>query len=160
MSDIRDPEAGGAAATSTPAMSSAQPQQQATSHTIEVKAKAIGSSIDWEVDGKKPDEAKLKLDKDSGGHEIIFDLDADGALKSRGLRFNCAYPIFVSENTATCPTSGVDDQINVLECSPGKLKVFDKNTGVAKMLRYQLNFVEENGAAPVCDPIIENGGST
>ena len=136
-----------------------EPTHHVTRHTIEVKAVANGHSIDWEVDRKKPEQARLKLDRNSGGHEITFDLDPDQALKNRGLRFQCAAPIFVHDEVATCPNSGVDKQIDVLECSRGTLKIFDKNTGPEKLLRYQLNFVESNGGAQVCDPIIENGGS-
>lgn len=157
--DAKEVERGCTPAASQPAMGSSKPQPEITRHTIEVKAEANGNSIDWEVDGKKPDESKLKLERDSGGHEITFDLDPDHVLKGRGLRFNCAYPIFVHDTVETCPSSGVDDQIEVFECSRGSLTIYDKNTGDSKMLRYQLNFVEDDGAAPVCDPIIENGGS-
>ncbi|HEU5285296.1 MAG TPA: hypothetical protein VFU20_02155 [Sphingomicrobium sp.] len=158
--DAKEVEPGCTPAVSKPAMGSPKQQPEITQHTIKVKAAANGNSVDWELNGKKPDESKLKLDRDSGGHEIKFDLDPDHVLKGRGLRFNCGYPIFVHDNVATCPSSGIDSQIEVLECSRGSLTIFDKNSGPSKMLRYQLNFVEDDGAAPVCDPIIENGGST
>lgn len=158
MSDIREIGSDCAPTAKGPEMSKYGSRRQLTQHSIEVDAKANGSSIDWTVDGKKPDQAKLKLDYDSGGHEIKFDLDRDRTLKGRGLRFDCAYPIFVHDNVATCPSSGVDDQIEVLACSTDSLTIYDKNVGDPKMLRYQLNFVEDNGATSVCDPIIDNGG--
>jgi hypothetical protein len=142
-----------------PAIGTPKSKRQATKHDIEVEAVANGNGVDWEIDGKKPDESKLKLDYKSGGHEITFDLDRDHALKERGLRFNCAYPIFIHDNVENCPDSGVDEQIEVLSCSTDKLTIYDKNTGEAKLLRYQLNFVEDDGAQQVCDPIIDNGGN-
>lgn len=157
-SETKEVRPGHDSTTNKPAMGCPKQQPQITGHTIEVKAGANGNSVDWELDGKKPDESKLKLERDSGGHEITFDLDPDHVLKGRGLRFNCAYPIFVHDNVATCPSSGVDGQIEVLECSRGSLTIFDKNSGPEKMLRYQLNFVEDGGKVQVCDPIIENGG--
>jgi hypothetical protein len=129
-----------------------------TKHDIEVKAIANGGTIDWEVDGKKPHKSELKFDRDSGAHEIKFDLDRDRVLKDRGLRFNCTNPIFVHDDVSRCPTSGVDEQIEVLDCSRDSLTIYDKNFGSPKLLRYQLNFVEDDGASSVCDPIIDNGG--
>ena len=160
MSDIREMQTGFAPDDPEPPLASSKPKQPVTRHTIEVKADANGNRIDWEVDNKKPEQARLKLEKDSGAHEITFDLDADRVLKHRGLRFQCAGPIFVHDNIADCPTSGLDEQIEVLECSRGTLRILDKNSGPAKVLRYQLNFVEKTGEAQVCDPIIENGGGT
>lgn len=134
--------------------------RRVTRHDVEVKAKVDGGSIDWEIGGKKPHESKIKFDPDSGAHDIRFDLDRDHALKERGLRFNCANPIFVHDKITSCPNSGLDEQIEVLDCSYEKLTVSDKNSGEAKTLRYQLNFVEKDGRVWVCDPIIENGGGT
>lgn len=135
-------------------------QERLTKHAVEVKAIANGGSIDWEIDGKKPHESKMKFEADSGGHEIQFDLDRDRALKQRGLRFDRQNPIFVHDKVTSCPTSGVDEQIEVRDCSDEKLTIYDKNNGEKKTLRYQLNFIENDGARPVCDPIIENGGKT
>lgn len=47
----------------------------------------------------------------------------------------------------------------MIECSADSLTIYDRNSGEPKLLRYQLNFVEENGATAVCDPIIDNGGT-
>lgn len=138
----------------------ARESRQVTKHDIEVKAVARSGSIDWEVDGKKPEKATLKFDRNSGAHEIRFDLDRDRTLRNRGLRFNCGYPIFVHDDISCCPTSGIDEQIEVLACSRGTLTIYDKNSGDRKLLRFQLNFVEDDGTVSVCDPIIDNGGGT
>lgn len=143
-----------------PTIDSPKGPRPVTRHDIEVKAVADGGSIDWEVDGKKPHESKVKFERDSGGHEIRFDLDRDQTLRRRGLRFNTTNPIFVHDKVTSCPTSGLDEQIEVRDCTYERLTIYDKNDGEAKTLRYQLNFVEDNGAASVCDPIIENGGGT
>ena len=146
--------------TPEPTVDSPTGQRRVTRHDIEVKAAANGGSIDWEVGGKKPNESKIKFERDSGGHEIRFDLDKDRTLKNRGLRFNCAHPIFVHDKVASCPTSGLDEQIEVRDCGYDSLRIYDKNSGAKKTLRYQLNFIEDNGSVSVCDPIIENGGGT
>lgn len=159
MSDTREMRPGCAPEAPEATMGGGR-SRQVTKHDIEVKAVANGGSIDWEVDGKKPEKATLKFGHNSGGHEIRFDLDRDRTLRNRGLRFNCAYPIYVHDDVTCCPTSGLDEQIEVLACSRGTLTIYDKNSGDSKLLRYQLNFVEDNGTQSICDPIIDNGGGT
>lgn len=159
MSDIRDRGPDCAPADEAPPGKPKGPRQ-VTRHDIEVNAVANGDKIDWEVDGKKPHESKIELAPESGGHEIHFDLDRDRTLRRRGLRFNCANPIYVHDRTDVCPTSGLDEQIEVRSCGYDSLTIYDKNSGNKKTLRYQLNFIENDNKVWVCDPIIENGGGT
>lgn len=132
--------------------------QQMVTDKVKVRASLIGGSIDWEVDGIKARDAKLKLHKGSGAHELDFRLDDDTGL---GLAFDTNDPIWVGENIPCPPPRGINsDQISVSACSSANLLTVDENSGRARELRYQLNFVTADGRQEMCDPIIENGGTT
>jgi hypothetical protein len=113
-------------------------------------------AVDFEVDGVKAKHARLKLDKDSGEHPIEFELhDHSG----RNLKFDSSDPIWVGEDCPCPPAQGINsDQITVSDCSDQKLNTLNSNSGRARELRYQLNFVAGDGAALNCDPVMENGG--
>lgn len=112
--------------------------------------------FDFEVDGVKAKQARLKLAKDSGPHEIQFQLhDQTG----RGLQFNQADPIWVDEDAPCPPTPGLTtDQLTVATCDAGTLSTVNANSGRARELRYQLNFIAADGSKADCDPIVDNGG--
>lgn len=132
--------------------------QQIVTDKVKVRASMVGGSIDWEVDGKKAKEAKLKLAKDSGAHELDFRLDDDTSL---GLRFDTEDPIWVGENCPCPPPRGINSgQIRVTDCTGKTLTTLNENSGHAREIRYQLNFIATDGRREMCDPIIENGGGT
>jgi hypothetical protein len=112
--------------------------------------------IEFEVDGVKAKHARLKLDKDSGAHAIDFKLQDHSG---KGVQFDTANPIHVGENCPCPPPQGiVTDQIRVTGCVPETLSTVNENSGDARELRYQLNFVAADGSTLDCDPIIDNGG--
>lgn len=113
-------------------------------------------AVDFEVDGVKAQHSRLKLDKDSGPHAIDFELhDQTG----KGLMFQTGDPIWVGENVPCPPEPGVNSgQMSVTGCVPQTLSTLNQNSGNARELRYQLNFVAADGSPLNCDPIIENGG--
>ena len=115
-------------------------------------------AVDFEVDGSKPKQARLKLDKDSGQHEIGFMLqDHTG----KGVQFDTSDPIWVDEDAPCPPTPGVTtDQLQVTGCTADALSTTNENSGRARELRYQLNFIAADGSRTTCDPIIDNGGGT
>lgn len=115
-------------------------------------------AVDFEVDGVTAKHAKLKLDKGSGQHAIEFRLqDHTG----RNLQFDTADPIWIDEDAPCPPTSGLStDQLSIAGCTPIALSTVNTNDGRARELRYQLNFIGEDGTRETCDPIIENGGGT
>jgi hypothetical protein len=123
-----------------------------------VKIEALGGSSkpDFRVDGMNPMNAKLTFEKGVGGDDIAFNLhDASGL----GLRFDFEDPIWVDEDAPCPPTPGLTtDQLSIKDCKPSKLFVNNLNEGRARDLRYQLNFVAEDGTRFTCDPIIQNGG--
>ena len=126
---------------------------------IKIQANADpATGIDFDVDGVKAKHARLKLDKDSGDHRIEFELhDKSG----RGLGFNQADPIWVDEDAPCPPTAGITtDQLTVLSCDARRLSVANQNSGRARELRYQLNFIAADGSQADCDPIVDNGGGT
>ena len=60
---------------------------------------------------------------------------------------------------APAPPQGINsDQIGVAGCEPDRLSTVNQNSGEARELRYQLNFVAADGSRLDCDPIIDNGG--
>jgi len=126
-----------------------------------VKVRAFlddSGSIDFEVDGVKAKHARLKLDKNSGQHEIDFALQDHSG---RGLRFDTADPIWVDEDAPCPPTPGVStDSLTILGCTANGLSAINANSGRARELRYQLNFVAADGSRSECDPIVDNGGGT
>jgi hypothetical protein len=127
----------------------------------DVKVRATlndAGGIEFEVDGVKPKQARLKLDKDSGAHAIDFKLQDHSG---KGVRFDTANPIHVGENCPCPPPQGINsDQIGVTGCEPERLSTVNQNSGDARELRYQLNFVAADGSQLECDPIIDNGGGT
>ena len=114
-------------------------------------------AVDFDVDGMKPKQARLKLGKGSGRHDIAFMLHDQTAM---GLRFDTGDPIWVDEDAPCPPTPGVTtDQLAVTGCTDNMLSTSNANDGRARELRYQLNFVADDGSRPTCDPIIDNGGN-
>lgn len=108
------------------------------------------------VDGMNPMNAKLMFDKGVGGDDIAFNLQDDSG---RGLRFDSDDPIWVDEDAPCPPTPGLTtDQLSIKDCKPAKLFVNNLNSGRSRNLRYQLNFVADDGSPHTCDPIIQNGG--
>ena len=131
---------------------------QMVTDKVKVRASLVGVSVDWEVDGVKAKQSKLKLQKDSGAHQLDFQLDDDTGL---GLSFDTSDPIWVVEDGPCPPPPGINsDQISVSQCSSDNLVALDANSGRPRELRYQLNFVAADGRRESCDPIIENGGGT
>lgn len=126
-----------------------------------VKVRAFlddSGKVDFEVDGVKAKQARLKFDKGSGPQPITFNLQDHSG---RGLKFNQDDPLWVDEDAPCPPTPGIStDQLEVTGCDPGTLSTFNKNSGRARELRYQLNFRAADGAGVECDPIIDNGGGT
>ena len=130
-----------------------------TIKAAKVKVRALlddNGQVDFEVDGMKAQHARLKLDKDTGAHAIDFDLqDHTG----RGLRFAQEDPIWVDEDAPCPPTAGISsDQLAVTGCQTSLLSTVNQNSGPGRDLRYQLNFVADDGSRFTCDPIIQNGG--
>ena len=127
----------------------------------DVKVRAIlndAGGVDFEVDGVKAKHARLKLDKDSGAHTIDFKLQDHSG---KGVQFDTANPIHVGENSQCPPPQGINsDQLAVTSCDAGTLSTINQNSGEARELRYQLNFVTAEGSKVDCDPIIDNGGGT
>jgi hypothetical protein len=119
-------------------------------------SQAASGGIDFDVDGVKAAHAWLKLDKDSGKHSINFELhDKSG----RNLKFDAADPIWISEDCPCPPAAGINsDQIDITDTAERSLQVQNGNWGRARELRYQLNFIAEDGSRAACDPVIQNGG--
>ena len=113
-------------------------------------------NIDFELDGIKPQHARLHLEKDSGKHAINFDLhDRTG----RDLAFDPDDPIWIGEDCPCPPAPGINsDQMNVAGLTSRSLKTVNANSGRGRDLRYQLNFIDRDGARQTCDPIIRNDG--
>lgn len=128
-------------------------------NTKKLKVRATADSagaVEFDIDGVKAQHAKLKLDKNSGQHAIDFELhDQSG----KGLMFQTDDPIWVGEDVPCPPSPGINSgQISVANCAPGTLSTVNENSGEARELRYQLNFVAADGSKLNCDPIIQNGG--
>ncbi len=113
-------------------------------------------AIDFEVDGVKAKQARLNLEKDSGKHALEFVLQDHTGM---GLQFDQGDPIWVGEDSPCPPAPGINsDQLSVINCNPDRLSTVDANSGRARELRYQLNFIADDGSQAKCDPIIRNGG--
>lgn len=112
--------------------------------------------VDFDLDGVGAKLSRLKLPKGSGKHEITFMLlDQTG----RGLQFDTTDPIWVDEDGPCPPTPGVSsDQLSIVGSAQNRLSAMNANDGRPRELRYQLNFVANDGSRAECDPIIENGG--
>jgi hypothetical protein len=129
------------------------------SKNVKVRATLdAAGAIDFEIDGVKAKHAQMKLDKGSGKHELDFMLqDQTG----KGLRFDERDPIWVGEDCPCPPPQGINsDQMTVVDCNGGRLSTVNANSGRERELRYQLNFVADDGSKADCDPIIRNGGGT
>ena len=124
---------------------------------VKVRAADDGAGgVDFEVDGVKAKQARMKLDKDSGEHEIEFELHDQS---NHSLAFDTTDPIWVGEDCPCPPPQGINsDQILVSSKSGQVLTASNANSGAARELRYQLNFIAKDGSSHECDPIIENGG--
>ena len=126
-----------------------------------VKIRAFNNdsgALEFDVDGMKPNQARLKLDKGSGKHDISFVLHDQS---DRGLKFITNDPIWGDEDAPCPPTPGItSDQLNVTGCTADTLSTTNANNGQARELRYQLNFIANDGSRQTCDPIIDNGGTT
>jgi hypothetical protein len=127
------------------------------SRKVKIKATGDGAGgVEFEVDGLKPHKARLKLDKDSGKHLIEFELHDQSGLE---LSFDAADPIWVDEDCPCPPAQGLNsDQVELDDCGDRLLKLVDGNWGRERELRYQLNFVGNDGSRSICDPVILNGG--
>lgn len=113
-------------------------------------------TIDFDVDGVKAKDARLKLAKGSGEHAIDIRLQDH---TRKGLRFDTDDPIWVDEDGPCPPTAGISsDQLGAVGCTTDSLSVTNANSGRPRELRYQLNFIAEDGSRASCDPIIDNGG--
>lgn len=117
---------------------------------------AANGTVEFEIDGRKAKESRIQLAAKSGPHELEYTLhDRSG----RGLAFDSGDPIWVGEDCPCPPPEGLaTDQIAIERCDDRKLAVTDSNSGRARELRYQLNFVAADGSRHECDPIINNGG--
>lgn len=126
---------------------------------MDVRVTATGGrngAIDWDIDGKKPKEARLDFAKDSGPHRIKFKLfDNTG----RGLRFDDSGPFWAHETqSGDCPpANSTSGETRVVDCKDTSLFVDNKNSKDCT-IQYQLNFVDSAGKREPVDPMIKNGG--
>ncbi len=143
-----------------------QPQQQNQSSCtvggeadvrLHAKARKAGSKIEWSLGFKNPpakgSKAEVKLEKASGGHDIVIRL-----IPTQGLdiSFQTSDPIWVSEDSECPPPPGIcTDQITIVDCIDNQLRIHDRNDGSPRSLTYQLNFIGADGL----DPMIRNGGT-
>ena len=115
-------------------------------------------TVDFELDGIKAKDHRLKLGKDEGPHSIDFELQDHSG---KELRFDTANPIWAGENCPCPPPQGLNSQqLSVGACGPQTLTLVNQNSGAPREIRYQLNFVAADGSAEGCDPIVDNGGSS
>lgn len=126
---------------------------------VKVRAEPNATGVEWTIDGKKPKESVIAVGHKSGPTDLDFKLDDQTRL---GLRFNVADPIWVLETEEDrCPSGGIaTDQISVNSCDPKRLSIANANSGAARTLHYQLNFVDQSGNTVRVDPVIKNGGGT
>ena len=128
-----------------------------------VKARRTASgAIEWDLDPNNSPQQGVKrpimLPIKGGKHRIIYHLIATPGLN---YRFDCDKPIWTADNSDCPPASGLNsDQIKVEDCDDNKLTIENLNNGPARLVRYQLNFLDAAGApvSPACDPAILNGG--
>ena len=122
----------------------------------------VATDNEWCVDSSPSSNPKKKqkpviLADNSGGHKIEFHLHNPPA----GWEFNTADPIWTADNADCRSLDGKtkSDQIGISDCKAKLLTVWDKNDGEARLVRYQLNFLDTGGGpVPPCDPAILNGG--
>ena len=129
-----------------------------TSTKVKVRASLDASgAIEFEVDGVKAKDARLKVGKGTGPLSIDFELhDQTG----QGLRFG-ADPLWAAESSPCPPPRGLNtNQLTVTNQSAGTLSITNQNSGASREIRYQLNFLAADGSQAPCDPIIDNGGGS
>ena len=112
--------------------------------------------VDFDLDGTKAGEHRLKLGAGEGPHSIGFELhDQSG----KELRFDTADPIWAGENCPCPPPEGLSSgQLSISGCDPQTLMLVNQNSGAPVEIRYQLNFIGADGSLERCDPIMDNGG--
>ena len=157
-------------------MNEEMPDQHQRSHGRDAEEKAVNPPIQmwvrprmdqgqlkWDVGNSPSPASKRKkvilLEDGSGSHQIMFHLHDPDSL---GLKFDTANPIYAEDNV-TCPPAQalVSDQVPVggISCNDNRLTITDLNSGKARLVRYQLNFLNADGTkAAACDPVILNGG--
>jgi hypothetical protein len=123
---------------------------------VEFVARMDNGSVVWEDEhGNPAKDHKVHVAKGAAPLKINFKLKDKTKL---GLRFDCSMPLQLWEQDG-CPPAGIDsDQVQVLACDRDKVTIVDLNTGAARELHYQLNFVGSDGSKHACDPIVDNGG--
>lgn len=128
-----------------------------------VRPRMDQGKLEWDVGNSPAPASKRKkvilLEDGSGSHQIVFHLHDPDSL---GLRFDCSAPIYAQDDVACPPAQALQsDQIPVggISCNANKLTITDLNSGKARLVRYQLNFLNADGTrATACDPVILNGG--
>jgi len=136
---------------------------EAANPTIKRYVQWVAADNEWCVDSSPSSNPKKKqkpiiLADDSGGHEIKFYLHNP----PEGWEFDTADPIWTADNVncSSLNNKTKSDQIQITDRKAERLTVWDINDGDARLVRYQLNFVN-TGSGPVppaCDPPILNGG--
>lgn len=118
---------------------------------------------DWDIgETPSPKAGKKKpiiLEDGSGGHNIHFHLRVP---PGKNWQFDTNDPIWTADNVQCgLLSSRASDQVSIVDSQARLLKVFDRNDGEARLIRYQLNFVNKGPGdqPPPCDPTILNGGS-
>ena len=126
---------------------------------VKVKAETVSTGTSWTIDGKKPQQSVISIGAKTGSHTLDFKLNDQ---TDRELRFNTSDPIWVHETEDdVCPKAGIStDQVCVASCDNKRLTITDENSGIARTLHYQLNFLDTDGNAVSVDPVIKNGGNT
>ena len=126
---------------------------------VKVVAETGLEGVRWTIDGKHPRDSVIIAGHKAGPQSLDFKLFDN---TQTGLQFNKADPIWVHEtDDDQCPGGGIEtDQITVSACDGKRLTIANANTGAARTLHYQLNFVASDGTAVNVDPVIKNGGGT
>jgi hypothetical protein len=131
--------------------------------TIKMYVQWVAADNEWCVDSSPSSNPKKKqkpiiLADDSGGHEIEFHLHNPPA----GWEFDIGDPIWTADNVncGSLSNKTKSDQIKDVRPQATLLTIFDENDGDARLVRYQLNFVNKGSGPvpPACDPAILNGG--
>lgn len=118
---------------------------------------------DWDISdnasphgGKKP----IYLPNRSGDRQIHFHLNVPA---DSTWQFDTNDPIWTADNVPCGSLNRLaSDQITIFRPpQPRLLKVLDRNDGEARLIRYQLNFINTGSGdqPPPCDPTILNGGN-
>ncbi len=160
MSD-QDHKTGDCAASPTPVMDKEDEAMTSLNMFARPRMDAAGQ-VDWDLDNNPSPQIDTKLPimlpVKGGRHEIVFHIVPGSGLD---FAFDSSDPIWTADNSDCPPAQGDNsNQITVVDCKPKKLTITNENSGAARLVRYQLNFVN-NGTGPassVCDPAILNGG--